>query len=211
LKDVERKRYITPAEARKLAVSLAHSKMKLLLDMVVVGCQTGLREGNIVNLREDHCDFDSSRINISAEEMKNDDGFSCKMTEEVKLTLLRVIKERQFDSDFIFLDEMGQPYTGNAVSMAFHRACKRAKIKNLRFHDLRHDFASLLINNGATLHQVAHALGQKSLRMAARYSHLYDENKDVLDRIEGKGTATILRQSSAVNRKKGEKQKGLPS
>ena len=96
-------------------------------------------------------------------------------------------------SDFIFLDETGQPYTCAVASMAFHRACKRAGIKNLRFHDLRHDFASQLINHEATLHQVAHALGQKDLRMAVRYSHLWDEIKDVVDRIEEKGTATILR------------------
>lgn len=71
-------------------------------------------------------------------------------------------------------------------------------IKDLRFHDLRHDFASLLINNGASLHQVAYALGQKDLRMAARYSHLFEENKDVMRFIDGKGTATILRQSGEI-------------
>ena len=64
LKDVERIRYVTPAEAQKFAVSLNQYPMKHLLDMVVVGCDTGLRESKIVNLREDHCDFDSERINI---------------------------------------------------------------------------------------------------------------------------------------------------
>ncbi|MGD0885907.1 MAG: site-specific integrase [Thermodesulfovibrionales bacterium] len=203
LKDVERTRYIKPKEAKKLADSLAKSKMRYLTDMVVIGCNTGLREDKIVNLKEDHCDFDNGRINFPAEEMKNDKALSCKMTAEVKSTLLRVIQEKQFRSDFIFLDENGQPYSGNAVSMAFHRACKRAGIKNLRFHDLRHDFASLLINNGATLYQVAHALGQKDLRMAARYSHLFEENRDVAKYIEGKGTAAILRHSAEEGDAKG--------
>lgn len=199
LKDNERKRYIKPQEERDLAVKLKESSIKHLADIVVVGCGTGLRLSKIVNLREEHCDFDNKRINIPGHEMKNGEAFSCRMTEEVEATLIkaqREKRERGFGGPYFFLDEDGNPYTRNAVSMAFGRARKQARIKDLRFHDLRHDFASLLINNGATLHQVAHALGQKDLRMAARCSHLFDENKDVLDRIEGKGIATILLQSA---------------
>jgi len=82
------------------------------------------------------------------------------------------------------------------------RACERAGIQNLRFHDLRHDFATLLINNGASLYQVQHALGHKDQRMSQRYAHLLPENRDVVNYIEGKGTTTILLQSE-------EDEKGL--
>lgn|GEM_PF-1323943 len=198
LKDQVRERYVTPAEAKDLANSLVGSRLKHLLDIAVVGCDTGLRESNIVNLKTKHCDFDNGRINLPGKEMKNGEPFSCKMTAEVKSTILSALKHRKFKSDYIFLDKSGQPYRREAVSMAFGRACKRAGITHLRFHDLRHDFASTVINNGGSLYQVQHALSQRDPRMAARYAHLLEENRNVVNLIEGKGTATILRQSAGT-------------
>ena len=125
------------------------------------------------------------------------------MTVEVKSTLLAVLGERKFKSAYIFLDDYGQPYRRETVSMAFHRACMQAGVKDLRFHDLRHDFASTVINNGGSLYQVQHALSQKDPRMAARYAHLLEENKNVVSFVEGKGTATILRQSGNATKQKG--------
>jgi integrase len=151
-----------------------------------------MREEKIVELKLSQCDFVQGRINIGGTEMKNDEPFSIKMTPTVKETLLKVIKSRKLISHYVFVDDKGQPWAPNAVSVAFGRACKRAKIEDLRFHDLRHDFASLLINNGASLSQVQHALNQKDPRMAARYAHLFPENRDVVDRIDDEGTAGIL-------------------
>jgi integrase len=58
------------------------------------------------------------------------------------------------------------------VSVAFQRACKKARIEAFRFHDLRHTAASWLRMAGADVHTVAQLLGHKDLRMAARYQHL---------------------------------------
>ncbi|NJD54879.1 MAG: hypothetical protein FIA94_00560 [Nitrospirae bacterium] len=60
------------------------------------------------------------------------------------------------------------------------------------------------VNNGASLYQVQHALGHRDQRMSARYAHLLPGNRDVVNCVEGKGTATILLRS-------GEKEKGLAS
>ncbi|HLA00419.1 MAG TPA: tyrosine-type recombinase/integrase [Thermodesulfovibrionales bacterium] len=76
--------------------------------------------------------------------MKNEEPFSIKMTAEVKSTLPRVLRARKLISPYIFVDENGKPYSRKAVSMAFKRACKRANIRDQRFHDIRHDFATLL-------------------------------------------------------------------
>ncbi|OGW55714.1 MAG: hypothetical protein A2Y81_01660 [Nitrospirae bacterium RBG_13_43_8] len=75
------------------------------------------------------------------------------------------------------------------LTRAFKRACDRAKIKDLRFHDLRHDFASALINKGASLYQVQHNMSHSDSRMTERYAHLLPENRDVVDKIDGEGTA----------------------
>jgi len=195
LKDVKRVRYVTAEEAGKLSASLSVSKLRYLKDMVIVGCSSGLRESRIVNLLVSQCDFHSDRINIPGDEMKNEEPFSIRMTSDVKAILQKVLEERKESSPYVFVDGGGRPFSREAVSTAFRRACKRAGVQDLRFHDLRHDFATVLINNGASLYQVQHALGHKDQRMSARYAHLLPENRDVAKFIEGKGTATILRQS----------------
>ncbi|MGD0283590.1 MAG: site-specific integrase [Dissulfurispiraceae bacterium] len=191
LKDNKRIRYVTPDEAQKLRFTLP----EWIKPMVIVACHTGLREGNIVNLTVSQVDFHSDRINIRSEEMKDGDPLSIKMTAEVRDTLSTVIKKRKVLSSYVFCDDQGKPYDTKAVSMAFLRACRAGFIENLRFHDLRHDFATLLINNGATLFQVQANLGHSDPRMTQRYAHLLPENQNVVNFIEGKGTTTILRQS----------------
>lgn len=192
LTDRKRVRYVLSDEAERLAVELRQSKLGCLREMVIVGCQTGMRESNIVNLLVSQCDFKNGLIIKPGEEMKGGEPFAIKMTAAVKETLQCVIRSRRLISLFVFTDGQGKPFSVNAVSMSFRRACKRAKVADLRFHDLRHDFATLLINSGASLYQVQHALSHADPRMTQRYAHLLPENRNVVDRIEGEGMAAVL-------------------
>jgi site-specific recombinase XerD len=54
---------------------------------------------------------------------------------------------------------------------AFYNACKRAGIKNLRFHDVRHTFATRLVHSGIDLATVSKLLGHSTIHMTMRYSH----------------------------------------
>lgn len=62
-------------------------------------------------------------------------------------------------------------------------------------HNLRHDFATRLINAGASVYQVQHQLAHSDPGMTQRYAHLLPENQNVVDKIDGKGTTIILLQS----------------
>ena len=69
--------------------------------------------------------------------------------------------------------------------MAFKRACKRAGIVDFRFHDLRHDFASRLVQRKNELYVVQHLLGHRDSRMTQRYAHLrVDDLRDAVETLE---------------------------
>ena len=130
--------------------------------------------------------------------MKNGESFSIGMTSDVKEVLQDAIRSRKIISPYVFTDMHGKPFSRYKVSMTFKRICDRVGIKDLHFHDLRHDFATTILNNGASLYQVQHAMGQKDTRMTARYAHLLPENRNIVNFAEGKGTTTILLQSEKI-------------
>ncbi|HET8701804.1 MAG TPA: site-specific integrase [Nitrococcus sp.] len=64
----------------------------------------------------------------------------------------------------------------DSVTQAFSRACKRAGIEGLRFHDLRHEATSRLFEKGLEMMEVASITGHRDLRMLRRYTHLKAED-----------------------------------
>lgn len=64
------------------------------------------------------------------------------------------------------------PYSTDAISAAFTRACKMLEIADLHFHDLRHDGVSRLFEMGKTIPQAASVSGHRSWQSLKRYSHL---------------------------------------
>jgi integrase len=67
------------------------------------------------------------------------------------------------------------PYNGRSVGTAFRRQCRELKIKNLHFHDLRHEATSRLFEAGFSIEQVALVTGHKDWKMLRRYTHLRPE------------------------------------
>ncbi len=67
------------------------------------------------------------------------------------------------------------PYNGRSVGTAFRRGCRELEIKDLHFHDLRHEGTSRLFEAGFTIEQVALVTGHKDWKMLRRYTHLKPE------------------------------------
>lgn len=71
------------------------------------------------------------------------------------------------------------PYLGRSVGTAFRRACRALEIKDLRFHDLRHEATSRLFEAGLAIEQVALVTGHRDWKMLRRYTHLKPESLTV--------------------------------
>ena len=105
------------------------------------------------------------------------------------LELLKVYRERgvrHIGSDLLFPDprDSSKPWNFEAK---WKRALKQSEVENFRFHDCRHTFASYLAMNGATLPELAHVMGHKSLSMVRRYAHIEDNHASgVVERMNAK-------------------------
>lgn len=144
-----------------------------LKPIVMVARYTGMRRENIATLRWDQVDL--FRKLIVLDRTKNGDRLGIPLCEKLAEVFKSLGKVRHL-SGYVFAKPDGSPYKGDAVGVAFTRACRKAGISNFRFHDLRHTFASSLVQRGVDLYRVQRLLGHRDGRMTQRYAHLAPEN-----------------------------------
>ena len=97
-----------------------------------------------------------------------------------------VSENSRLGSPYVLCGDDGEPYRTGKIRSAFERATKKAKVKDLRFHDLRHDFASCLAQAGVDLNLIRELMGHKDLRTTIRYAHLRPEHlREAVDTLEG--------------------------
>jgi integrase len=135
--------------------------------IVQIAIHSGMRRGEIMNLRWKDIDFKERRIIL--ENTKNNERRAIPMND----TLCHVLQSLPIH---LHAEKVFPDINGNMVTVTFERACKRAGIEDFRFHDLRHTFASYLTMGGWNIRTVQTLLGHKDLRMTMRYSHLSPEH-----------------------------------
>lgn len=134
-----RERYLTNEEETRLFAVLVGRRAHIR-PIVVVALQTGMRQGEILGLRWEHVDFDQKTIYVG--HTKTGRLRRIPMSEPV-LVELRSLKQDASRNEHVF--SYGR--TGLKLTTFRHtweRACKQAGISELRFHDLRHTFATRL-------------------------------------------------------------------
>jgi integrase len=150
-----------------------------LKTLLVVALHTGMRRGEILSLAWQ--DVDLARRTITVVKSKNGQKrtipLSQPLWDALNATRVRDIRGRVF------------PVSGSRLRDAFKEVLKKAVIGNFRFHDLRHTFATRLVQGGVDIYKVKELLGHKTLMMTARYAHHYPESLrgsvEVLGRCSG--------------------------
>ncbi len=162
-----RVRWITPAQARKLLAELpGHQR-----EMVLFALGTGLRQGNVTGLCWSQVDIERRTIWIPAKQAKGGEDLHVPLNELTCAVLKRQAGEHP---ERVFAYK-GKPITW-ANTRGWRSALKRAGIVDFRWHDLRHTWASWLIQNGTPLYDLQEMGGWKSAAMVRRYAHLAPEN-----------------------------------
>jgi len=214
---VERKepRFFTSEEVSCL-LEAAEGYMKPLL---AAACYAGLRQGELLALRWGDIDLFGGTITVTRT-YHYAHGFSSPKTPASRRTVpiiptLRAILEDYRREQFgalepdperlVFLNQAGNPIDRrNLVNRGFRRALEAAGLPEIRFHDLRHTFASLCIEGGVDPKTLQALLGHSSIKVTMdTYSHLYQTAFDRASRAleaVASGGAKVIR----MPRKEGE-------
>ena len=139
--------------------------------VIIVAAHTGLRVGNIISLTWEKVDLFKRLIVFSASEMKNNEPLCIPINNTLFETFKDLQKVRHLNSNLVFVRN-GKPLYQRLIGKALKNACRQAGITDFRFHDLRHTFASMLVEGGVDLYTVQRLLGHKDGKMTQRYAHL---------------------------------------
>lgn len=161
-------RFLSREEARALLAELPPH----LRAMVLFSLLTGLRQGNVRDLRWEWVDLDSRQVVIPSTRMKGGKPHAVALTD---LTLQILSAQRGTHPERVFT------YQGRPVewlnTRAFRHALKRAGVENFRWHDLRHTFASWLAQDGVPLNVIQQLGGWAQPSMVQRYAHLQTQHQ----------------------------------
>jgi integrase len=147
---------------------------------------TGLRRGELLALRWREVDFAGSTIRVRASYAagelttpKSGKVRSVPMAPDVGEALARIGQRLDWtsDDDLVFAGEAGRYLDGSALRRRYAAAVKRAGLRALRFHDLRHTFGSRMIAK-ADIRRVQEWMGHADIQTTMRYLHYVPRGDD---------------------------------
>lgn len=165
-------RYLTPDQVSQLLAAVRHSQNELLASIVAFLLFTGARKREALDARWKDVDLRQKLWRIP----KTKSGKVRHIPLSAgALKLLKGLKENADNKvDHIFANpRTGEPFV--SVYYSWHMARRKAGLPELRIHDLRHSFASFLVNAGRSLYEVQELLGHADIRTTSRYAHLSRE------------------------------------
>ncbi len=152
--------------------SLLKASPDYLQPVLIFALFTGLRRSNILNLRWAEIDFERGCVFIAGENHKSKDHVTTPLSERALNLLLHL--KTQSTSTYVFVNSRGRPIK-DIKDKKWKEITKSADLIGLRFHDLRHNWATKHIEAGTDLLALKELGGWKTLEMVQRYAHPSDD------------------------------------
>jgi len=168
-----RERFLTKDEIDRLANALDHDEDQRAADIIRICMLTGARVGEVRQSRFEQFNLDLLIWTKPASTTKQRRMHRVPISENVAA----IVRQRKLvvpnSSPWVFPgDVAGQPVI--EIRRFWKRIQREAQIEDVRIHDLRHTFASLLVSGGASLEMIGKLLGHTQLQTTQRYAHLLD-------------------------------------
>ena len=156
----------------QLAAFLHEAKESGVFEMYYIELATGLRRGELLGLKWEDIDLEQGIIHVRRQIARIDGEIveaplktkNSYRTTSIGQDAVEILKEQQqkTSSEYVFPSPTGGPISPDSVLHMLHRVLKRAGLPKVRFHDLRHTFATLALQNGVDIKTVSGMLGHYS-------------------------------------------------
>lgn len=180
-----------------------------LHDLIIIATLYGLRRSEVLGLQWDSIDFENNRVTIkhvisvvtktiAKDKTKNASSYRSFAMSEKEKDMFRSLKEKEEENrrlfgkeyqnnNYIFKWANGVPYSPNYVSGHFSWLLKKNNLPKIRFHELRHSCASMLIAAGYHIKDIQDFMGHSNIYTTANvYGHLDTSRKnDMVNDISG--------------------------
>ena len=165
----KKERYLRADEAQKLIGALVNSKNPILQYIIPMLILTGARKNEVLHARWEDINLEQRvwRIPLS----------KSGKTRHVPISdgVMRLLNGIPRISEYIFANpKTKKPY--QSVFTSWDKARKSVDLQDVRIHDLRHTFASFLVNSGRSLYEVQKILGHTQVKTTQRYAHLSQDS-----------------------------------
>ena len=169
-------------DPKEFQVILKNTEKELLQDVYTVAFYTGMRLGEIVNMRWSWIDHSNKLIKV-----KVNDEFTTKSKKERSIPMSKMVldvvdklKPKRNDllnDEYVFHIRYSTKLQEDYVSKNFKKAVRKTNLdQNVHFHTLRHSFASNLVQNGASVFVCKELLGHEDIKTTMIYAHLQFQN-----------------------------------
>ncbi|MGE0564675.1 MAG: tyrosine-type recombinase/integrase [Pseudolabrys sp.] len=180
--EVQRNRFLSKDETQRLVAAISTDENTTAANAILLLLLTGGRRNEITHAKWEHVLWEERKLHVPMSKSGKPRWISLS---DAALALLRSLPQIA-GNDYIF----PSPVTGRpspSLWFPWDRIRQRAGLEDVRLHDLRHSFASFLVNGGVSLYVVQALLGHSNARTTQRYAHLVSDTltqaTSVVDKI----------------------------
>lgn len=161
--------YLDDAQLGRLLGVLRTDENVAICQIALFLLSTGCRLNEALSAKWSDVDIENRVLAIRASNSKSKRMRSVPLNDSALDVLASAHTESEFE--YLFVNRLtGKPYV--AIAKVWDRLRRKAGLPHLRLHDLRHSFASFLVNGGRTLYEVQQILGHSDAKVTQRYAHL---------------------------------------
>lgn len=157
----------------QLASFLREAKESGVFELYYIELATGLRRGELLGLKWEDIDLSQGNLRLQRQiaringeiieaPLKTKNAYRTLPLSTDAVDVLREQRKKSGNSPYVFPSPTGGPISPDSVLHMLHRVLKRAGLAQVRFHDLRHTFATLALQNGVDIKTVSGMLGHYS-------------------------------------------------
>jgi integrase len=189
--ETRRRRYLSPAEIARLSEALAATASQDAANAIRLLLMTGARRNEICGARWSEFDLAAGVWTKEASETKQKRTHTTPLSAPALQLLSELRSKAATGEEFVFPGRFGEGFLN--VRTTWQNVRKAAGLDDVRLHDLRHSFASILVSSGASLPLIGALLGHSNPATTARYSHLFmDPQRAAVERVGAGASGEVV-------------------